>query len=114
VIRQVSGYVVGMMQGLFQELSGVDIMHRVEDEVAFAPLSDNAGQPQLREMLRHSGRLSANDLGETRDRLFALGERRQEAYPGGVAEHLERVGRHFDLLVRWEHDVKICVHTQLV
>ena len=92
----------------------MDVVHRVEDEVALAPLADNAGQPQLREMLRHSRRLSANDLGETRDRLFALREGRQEAYPGGVAEHLERAGRHFDLLVRWEHNIKICVHTQLM
>jgi hypothetical protein len=72
VVRQVASQVIGVFEGFLQQLAGMHVVQRVEHEIAFAPLANDTGQPELGQMLRHGRRLSADYFGQAGNRLLAL------------------------------------------
>ena len=91
---------LGVVDGVDDELSNVVVLQAVEDRRPLPAGSHQARHPQLGEVLRHRRRGFAYMLGEFVDRHLAVGKRPQHLHAGGVSEHPEHLDDQADLIVR--------------
>jgi len=84
--------VVGVRERLADQLADVVVGERVVDERPLAPVGDQPGEAQLRQVLADRGRAGPGQLGEAGDRRLALHQRPQDVEPRRVGEHAQRVG----------------------
>ena len=64
MVRYVPNDMVGMEQGLLDELTDVSVLGFVEDPGALPPSLDEAGEPELGQVLGHRRRLATDVIGE--------------------------------------------------
>jgi hypothetical protein len=88
--------VVGVKQGLGQEVPDVGAAKPVDDPAAFSPALDEAGEPEFGEVLAGDSWATAGDLGERSHVGVFTPYRPEESYPGGVGQKGEGHGRGAD------------------
>lgn len=93
--------VVGVVQRIVDQFGDVVVGQLVVDEVAVATRGDDAGQPQLGEVLGDSGRRLSHARCQLVDAQLALAQMPDDVQPGAVGEHPERLHGQLDLPVVW-------------
>src|SRR6516225_4409973 len=68
----IARHVAGVGQHLLHQSTDVGVVDDVEDPRALPTAADEAGQPELRQMLGDGGRLGADQLGELVHRVLPL------------------------------------------
>jgi len=106
--------VLGVEDGVDDELSNVIVFQAVEDRRALAARPHQPCHPQLGEVLGHRRRRFGHMVGEFIDRHLAVGERPQHLHTSGVGQHPEHLDHQADLVVRQPDILVICMHTQIV
>jgi hypothetical protein len=106
--------VLGVEDGVDDELSNVVVLQAVEDRRPLPTGSHQSSHPQLGEVLRHRRCGFAHMFGEFVDRHLAVGERPQHLHAGGVSQHPEHLDDQADLIVRQPDILTICMHTQII
>jgi hypothetical protein len=106
--------VLGVEDGVDDELSNVVVLQAVEDRRPLPTGSHQASHPQLGEVLRHRRCGFAHMLSEFVHRHLSVGERPQHLHAGGVGQHPEHLDNQADLIVRQPNILTICMHTQII
>jgi hypothetical protein len=81
--------VLGVVDGVDDELPNMVVLQAVENRGAFATGLHQSCHPQLGQMLRHRRRWFAHMLREFVDRHLAVGQRPQHLHAGSVGQHPE-------------------------
>jgi hypothetical protein len=106
--------VLGVVDGVHDELSNVIVLQAVEDRRPLPAGSHQACHPQLGEVLRNRWCWFSHMFGEFVDRHLAVGERPQHLHAGGVGQHPEHLDDQADLIVRQPDILITCMHTQII
>jgi hypothetical protein len=72
VVDQAAHNVVGVEQGLFNQMADVGVLRHVEHVVAFPANSDQSSHPQLGQLLRHRRDVGADMIGQGGDGVLAV------------------------------------------
>jgi hypothetical protein len=114
--------VLGLVDGVDDQLRGVLVGQPVEDSVAVVAGRHDPGQPQLRQMLRHRGwRLVDRDRDRVHRELTSL-QGEHDSNSRGVGQHAEHLDSQLDELSVDKvaqlrdrlHRLHIRVHTQIL
>jgi hypothetical protein len=106
--------VLGVVNGVDDELPNMVVLQAVEDRGAFATGLHQSRHPQLGQVLGHRRRRFAHMLREFVDRHLAVGQRPQHLHAGGVGEHSEHLDDQADLIVGQPNLFITCMHTQIL
>jgi len=72
------------------------VVERVIDAAALPPAANDAHRPHQAQLVRHRGLADPDLVRQLVDAEVALGERVDDADPGGVAEDAEGIGERLD------------------
>src|SRR5262249_20853504 len=87
---------LNVLEALSEQLDDVVIVERVENHLAGAPLTDEAGVRQQPELMRHR-RVGQVERGrDVADAEFGARERIENPHPRHIPQHLERLSQSLD------------------
>jgi hypothetical protein len=88
--------VLGLEDGVLDELAGVVVDESVEDTVACLSGGDHPGHAELGEVLGHGGGRLVDDVGQMVHGELFVSESKDHAHSGGVREHGENLDGELD------------------
>ena len=107
--------VFGLEQGVGHQLAGMLVREAVKDALPLLAAGDDAGQPQLGEMLGNGGGSLPDGLGDLPDGEFAIPQRQDDTHPRRLGQHREDRHGEFDVLrVGETEEGVICIHMQMI
>src|SRR3954451_10297841 len=111
VARNLWSVVLGVVDGVGDQLSDVFVLESVEDLCALAAGLDQAGHAQLGQVLRHRGGQLADFAGQLVNRKLPADQRPQDSHPGGISEHAEHLDGQIDLIVGERTPIELVIRT---
>src|SRR5580692_933452 len=94
----IARHVAGVGQDFLYQAADVGVIDHVEDPCALATASDQAGQPELRQMLRDRSGLGAHQLGQFVHRVLSLEQGADDTQARLVAQELQHLHGRTDVL----------------
>lgn len=108
--------VLGLKDGVADELAGVLVGETVEDPRPVLTGGHDSGQAELRQMLRNRRRGLVENVGEVIHRQLLAPQRQDDPNPGRISEHAEDFDGEFHVLAIGASSALLfnCIHTQIV